>query len=134
MAAATSFKNRSRTKTDWRRYQDDAAGFFASIALKSEVDARVEGARGVHKIDVLVSGKIHGLSIRWVIECKDWSVSIPKEKVIALQGIVQDIGADRGILLSEVGFQSGAIRSSRNTNVTLTSLGRLAIEFGRINH
>jgi hypothetical protein len=35
---------------------------------------------------------------------------------------VQDIGADRGFLLSERGFQSGAIRSSKNSNVTLTSL------------
>ena len=44
---------------------------------------------------------------------------------MALLAIVQDIGADKGILLSEVGFQSGAIMCIKGTNVILTSLGDL---------
>ena len=114
-------------KSEWRKYQDDAATYFGSIGLTADTEAEVEGARGVHKIDVLVSGTVYGLPIRWVVECKDWSSNIPKEKVLALQSIVQDVGADRGILLSEVGFQSGAIRATRNTNITLTSLADLRL-------
>ena len=34
---------------------------------------------------------------------------------------MQDIGADRGILLSEKGFQSGAHRLAARSNITLTS-------------
>jgi len=112
-------------KAGWQQYQDDAAAFFRALGLVAEVEARMEGARGVHDVDVLVSGTIYGLSIRWVVECKHWSSNVPKEKVLALQSIVQDVGADRGILLSEVGFQSGAIRLSRNTNITLASLADL---------
>jgi hypothetical protein len=62
----------------------------------------------------------------WVIECKAWKNNIPKEKVMALSAIVQDVGADRGFLLSEVGFQSGAIRAARTSNITLTSLEDLS--------
>lgn len=39
-----------------------------------------------------------------------------------LSQIAADIGADRGFLLSESGFQSGAVLAAQNTNVTLTSL------------
>lgn len=114
-------------RSAWRRYQDGAAAYFSSVGLNAESEAQVKGARGVHKIDVLVTGNAYGLPIQWVVECKDWSSNVPKEKVLALQSIVQDVGADRGILLSEVGFQSGAIRASRSTNITLTSLADLRL-------
>jgi len=61
----------------------------------------------------------------WVIECKFWNTAIPKEKVLALAQIASDVGADRAFLLSESGFQAGAIRVSQNTNITLTSLQEL---------
>jgi hypothetical protein len=118
-------KPRRDREPDWRKYQTDAATYFRAIGLKAEVDAKIQGARGTHRIDVFVTGKMYGFAIRWIIECKNWSTSIPKEKILALQSIVQDVGADRGVLLSEVGFQSGAIRVSGNTNITLTSLADL---------
>ena len=37
-----------------------------------------------------------------------------------------DVGADRGILLSEAGFQSGAIEAARLTNVQVTSLAEIS--------
>ena len=77
---------------------------------------------------MLVKGSYHGIRFIWVVECKDWKSSIPKEKVLALSAIVQDIGADRGFLMSESGFQSGAIRVANNTNITLTSLEDLISE------
>ena len=112
-------------KNSWERYQDDAAAFFRSIGLSAEIEAAVQGVRGTHNVDVYVNGKVHGLELRWVVECKDWRVNVPKEKVLALLSIVQDIGADKGILVSEVGFQSGAIRVAKNTNPLLTSLADL---------
>lgn len=45
--------------------------------------------------------------------------------MLALREIVADVGADRGILLSEAGFQSGAIEAAKLTNVHVTSLARL---------
>jgi len=95
------------------------------MGLNSTVDAKVEGARGTHKIDVWAVGTLHGVKFKWLAECKDWKTNVPKEKVLALQSIVADVGADRGFLLSEQGFQSGAIRVASNTNVTLTSIADL---------
>lgn len=106
-------------------YEDEAGDFFQSLGLTAVVQAEIEGARGKHAIDVWVTGKIGAFDIRWIVECKDWGSNVPKEKVLALQAIVQDVGADRGWLLSEKGFQAGAIRCARHTNITLTSLAEL---------
>jgi len=106
----------------WQSYQDDSAEFFRSLGFTATVNAVVEGARGKHEIDVLVEFTHAGALTRWIIECKYWKSAIRKEKVLALQSIAQDVGADRAFLLSEKGFQSGAVRVARNTNITLTNL------------
>jgi hypothetical protein len=41
---------------------------------------------------------------------------------MVLKSIVDDVGADRGVIISKTGFQSGAIRATAYTNITLTSL------------
>ena len=110
----------------WREYEQQAAGFFTSLGLNSQIQCKVQGARAEHEIDVFVTGAVGGIEFKWVVECKDWKVNIPKEKVIVLAGIVQDVGADRGFLLSEKGFQSGALLAARATNLTLTSVADLS--------
>src|SRR5262249_38211470 len=58
----------------------------------------------------------------WIVECKWWRRAVSKVHVAALANIVQDVGADRGILLTETGFQTGATRLASLSNITLTSL------------
>jgi hypothetical protein len=107
----------------WRRYQHDEADFYRSLGMTAEVDVQeYRGSRATHDIDVLVQTKIGGQTITWIVECKQWSRPIPKERVLTLQGVVSDVGADRGILLCERGFQAGAYRAAVATNTTLTSL------------
>ena len=112
-------------KKKWQEYQDDCAAFFEKLGLATFVDHPVQGARGLHRADVFVEGAYHGIPFKWIVECKAWKTNVPKEKVMALASIVQDTGVDRGFLLSEKGFQSGAIQAAKKTNTTLTSLGDL---------
>jgi hypothetical protein len=107
---------------DWREYQQGAAEFFAALGMLAEVEARVKGSRVSHRIDVAVSFSAYGVDHRWLVECKLWKSRVPKEKVMALKAIVEDVGADRGFLLSENGFQSGATTAARFSNITLTNL------------
>ena len=118
----------------WKLYQSEAADFFQKLGMNAIIEHKVEGVRGMHEVDVYVEGTIHGLSFIWIIECKAWNSNIPKEKVLALSSIILDIGADRGFLLSEKGFQSGGIRVAEKSNITLTSLADLnqAIEIDSI--
>lgn len=109
----------------WRAYQQDVAELFQSLGCSVEVEKEVAGARGTHVVDVLAQTTFAGVGIIWVIECKLWNTAIPKEKVLALAQVASDVGADRAFLLSESGFQAGAIRVAQNTNITLTSLQEL---------
>jgi hypothetical protein len=59
------------------------------------------------------------------VECKHWKEPVSKLHVLALRAIVTDVGADKGILLSEAGFQSGAIEASNLTNVQVATLADL---------
>lgn len=123
----------------WKTYQIDTAEFFLKLGLNAIVEHKVIGARGEHEIDVYVEGDIHGIPFIWIVECKAWNSNIPKEKVLALSSIISDIGADRGFILSEKGFQSGAIRVAEKSNITLTSIFDLNQEIqidsiiGRLN-
>jgi|SRR5271165_832829 len=93
--------------------------------MDANVDERLEGARGQHDVDVVVRATRAGIQQVWVVECKLWRRSVTKLHVAALAQIVQDVGADRGIILSETGFQAGAIRLASLSNTTLTSLAEL---------
>lgn len=115
-----------RTATaPWRQYQEQVADFFRELGLAATVERTVGGARGSHAVDVYVEGSYLGIDFIWVVECKSWKASVPKEKLAALSAIVQDVGAERGFLMSEKGFQSGAIRMAERSNVTLTTLADL---------
>lgn len=107
---------------DWKRYQEDAAAYFRSLGLDASTDVTITGVRTNHDIDVLVKSHHVGFDITWVVECKHWQTPVSKLHVLALREIVSDAGADRGILLSEAGFQSGAKEAANLTNVQLTSI------------
>jgi restriction system protein len=113
---------------NWREYQDEAATFFRSLGLDAVSDVRVQGVRTAHDIDVLVKSRHAGFEVTWIVECKLWNAPVSKLHVLALREIVSDTGADRGVLLSESGFQSGAAEAAGLTNVHLTTLAHLRRE------
>ena len=106
----------------WKECQEEAATVFRALGLDAQTDVTVQGVRTRHDIDVLVKSHHVGFDVTWLVECKHWKSRGSKLHVLALREIVADVGADRGILLSEVGFQSGAIEAATLTNVHATSL------------
>ncbi|SJZ93759.1 Restriction endonuclease [Trichlorobacter thiogenes] len=110
----------------WKEYQEEAASLFRSLGLDANTDITVKGVRTNHDIDVLVKSQHVGFEITWLVECKYWKTRVSKLHVLALREIVSDVGADRGIILSEAGFQSGAIEAAHLTNVQVTSLAEIS--------
>jgi restriction system protein len=92
---------------DWREYQSAIAAFFQDPGFSANENERVSGVRAGHDIDVLVLSRQFGVVTRWIVEAKHWQTRVTKEKVEALLSIVQDVGADRGFLVAEKGFQPG---------------------------
>ncbi len=109
----------------WKKFQEVTAQVFRQIGCVVKEDISVEGARSKHDVDVLVGFDSHGFKVKWVLECKAWNTNIPKEKVMALRSIVEDVGADKGFIISKIGFQPGATESAKSTNIELITLDEL---------
>lgn len=107
---------------NWKIFQVETAEVFRSAGCDAEIEEIIEGVRGSHEVDVYVTFEKYGIKCQWIIECKCWNSNVTKEKVAALQAIVSDVGADRGVIISKLGFQSGAIRLAQKSNITLASL------------
>ncbi len=114
-----------RRKSAWYIFQEEIKEYFESLGTYAKTNVRISGARGDHDIDVLVKTKFFGKEITWVIEAKKWKYNVSKEKVLALLTIVQDIGADRGFIISEKGYQKGALKCAENTNISLSNFSDL---------
>lgn len=112
---------------DWQQYQEEAAEFFRSLGLAVSTNVTLQGVRTTHDIDVYVTMDVAGFQVKWLIECKHWQTPVSKLHVLALREIVADLGADRGVILCEKGFQSGAVEAANLTNVRVTSLAALAV-------
>lgn len=109
----------------WQQYQKEVARFFGILGLEAVTDFTVRGVRTSHDVDVFVKSRHAGFDVIWIVECKLWARRVTKLHVLALRDVVADVGADRGILLSESGFQSGAVEAATLTNVHVTSLANL---------
>lgn len=113
---------------DWYQFQEDICSYFQSIGASAETNVTVPGVRTNHDIDILVKTKFLGEDLTWVIEAKKWKKKVNKLQVLALRTIVDEIGADRGFIISEAGFQSGAFEACTNTNVKLKTFDELKID------
>lgn len=113
------------TERNWKQYQEDVAAYLSALGFETKTDEAISGARGSHNIDVTARYKRAGISLLWIIECKLWKRSVPKEAVLTFQAITADVGADRGLFVAEAGFQKGAVAAATSTNLTLTSLAQL---------
>lgn len=109
----------------WYDFQEQIAEHFRALGVSAKTNVSIEGTRTSHDVDVLVSTKFLGANMTWIVEAKSWRSNVPKEKVLALRSIVDDTGADRGFLISEKGFQSGAWEAARKTNVELVKFSDL---------
>jgi hypothetical protein len=109
----------------WQIYQEQVASYLRSLGFEAETDVSITGVRGVHAIDVVARFKQAGLNVLWIIECKLWNRPVSKAHVLTLTSIVGDVGADRGLVLSESGFQAGAVAATNLSNTTLTSLSQM---------
>lgn len=114
----------SKDKT-WYRFQEEIKKVFIKLGCDAETNVRVQGVRTIHDIDIFVNSKYVGQDIKWIIEAKYWNNKVSKLHVLALRQIVDDIGADKGFIISEKGFQKGAIEAATNSNISLQTFDDL---------
>ena len=107
------------TPNGWRDLENTVADILRECGIAVQQQVNVALPRGSVDLDVLAEETVEGISSKIVCECKDWRTNVPREKVHAFRTVMDETGANRGYIISRVGFQIGAIEAANATNVAL---------------
>ena len=83
------------------------------------------GIRSQRKIKVDVSFELTplgGARTIYVVECKCYNHRVPVDDIEEFHSKLDDIGAHKGILITTVGFQEGAIKTAKGRGIALALL------------
>lgn len=91
-----------------------------------ERDIHLTGKSGAkHQVDVFYEFKRAGVSHRVIIECKDHSRPIDKDRVQSFIIKIQEIGGVSGIMVSQSGYQKGAKEVAKQYDIILLTTNDL---------
>lgn len=120
---------------EFREYENGVADILASIvgdAAIVERNVRLPSKSRVRprQIDVFVSGTVFNMpDTCLVVDCKCWKTAVDATQVEAFVGLVDDVGANMGLLVSAAGASEGAVnraQSLRGIRVKPLSVTELA--------
>jgi hypothetical protein len=81
---------------------------------------KIEGKSGCkHQIDVYWEIKIVGELYRVAIECKNYKAKVEVGRVRDFFGVLHDIGNIKGILVTKIGYESGALKFADYYGISL---------------
>jgi hypothetical protein len=88
---------------------------------EKEYEGRITGRK--IKVDVsFVLSIAGGASLLVLVECKHYSHGVPVDDVEEFHSKLDDIGAQKGILITTVGFQEGAVKAAQGRRIALALL------------
>lgn len=102
---------------DWRDLQKGVCSILNEIGLNAEEGKILKTPRGSIELDIYAIDEKSVDKIKYVVECKNWTSSIPQSVVHSFTTVMHEIGANIGYIISKHGLQSGAKEYIRNTNI-----------------
>ena len=92
-----------------------------------ELDVKLESPDGPRQFDVVVTSVVAGgqITLTTVIEVRDYASRLSIEKLDAFRSKMIDVNANKGIMISKVGFQKGAVRKAKRQKIDLYTVHRL---------
>ena len=97
--------------------------------ISIEHDKKVDAHDGTYQIDGLIEFTIGCIRCKTILECKQYKNPVPREKIEILFNRLCSIGANKGILISTAGFQSGAIKYASEHGIALIQILDRCIKF-----
>ena len=91
-------------------------------AFKIEHDVKLTASDGTYQIDVYATYTALGAEMKILAECKQYKKRVGRDKVEVLESRLRSLGAQKGILLSTAGFQSGAIDFAKAHGIALVQV------------
>lgn len=84
---------------------------------------------GIYQIDIYATYMALGVEMKIICECKQYKNRVNRDKVVLLADKVRTLGAQKGILLSTSGFQSGAIKYAKEHGIALIQVFDTRVNF-----
>jgi len=108
-------------EASWRIYEKIVADTYGEYPDCEVIrDHKVVGKSGVaRQIDVWVTGSLAGCEIRVAIECKFHKDKVDINLIDSFIGMLQDIGAHKGVFITTTGFTSGAEGRAKAADISL---------------
>ena len=78
-----------------------------------------EAPDGIYQLDIYASFTALGVELKILCECKQYTLPVKRERVELLEGRLNSLGMNKGILLSTSGFQRGAIQYAKAHSIAL---------------
>jgi hypothetical protein len=92
-------------------------------------DIKIEGKSGCkHQIDVYWEFEAVGESYKVAIECKNYKDKVEVGRVRDFFGVLHDIGNIKGIIVTKVGYESGALKFAEYYNISLKEVRFTQVE------
>lgn len=110
---------------NWQDLQTGVQRIFRNVGLRADVEVDLETPRGSVNVDVLAVDVRSVDKIRYIVECKNWGSAVPQSVVHSFTTVMQETGANIGLIISKHGLQQGAKRYTQNTNI----VGMTYLEF-----
>lgn len=82
-------------------------------------DVQVAGRSRSHQVDVYWEYRLGGVLHRVVVNCKRYASTVAVTDVLTLGGVLADMPGVRGLIVTTVGFQKGAIDYARDHQIGL---------------
>lgn len=100
---------------------------FKSFGYSVNHNVRKTGRSGtVHQIDLYAEHQAPLHTSRLVIEIKAYDKPVDKDRIMKLLQIVEDIGADKGIIITTSSFTPSALQIAGNRNIELWDSSKLS--------
>lgn len=99
----------------------DATGYQLKGFDSNHLEA-IQGIDGEYIFDVTVRFSALGADFLVLVECKHESRKVERQAVQVLHSKMQSVGAQKGMLFSVTGFQSGAIQYADTHGIALVRL------------
>ncbi|WP_394205751.1 restriction endonuclease [Shewanella waksmanii] len=84
-----------------------------------EHNVKLMGQDGPRQIDVLITANVAGLTLKTIIECKDYRSKISVGKIDALHSVMLDVNANKAVMVSTNGFSKTAIKKAERLGISL---------------
>lgn len=123
----------SMNSTEFEKYCGEILrGYAEAEQLKNFTithDTKLTSHDGTYQIDLYATFTAMGSEFKVICECKRYKSKVNREKVVILHDKMRSLGAQKGILLSTNGFQSGAIQYAKEHGITLIRVYDNRVEF-----